>query len=75
MNFDFSNCSLKIQNSIRISILKMGVHLKVCGFIISHSFTFLGYILGLHFFMPLPWSQAQGKGCDNLNSEFKPSTT
>jgi hypothetical protein len=40
MNFDPSNHSLKIQNSIKIPTPKVGVNLGVCGFIPSHFFTF-----------------------------------
>jgi hypothetical protein len=49
MNFDPSNCFLKIWDSIGTPIpkwtgtqtLKMGVHLGVCGFNPSHFFAFL----------------------------------
>jgi hypothetical protein len=37
ISFDHSNTYLTIQNSIGIPIPKVGVHLRVCGFIPSHS--------------------------------------
>jgi len=37
MGFDPYNCSLKIQKSIGILIPKVGAHLGVWGFILSHS--------------------------------------
>jgi len=37
MNFDPLNHSFKIRESIDILIPKVGVHLRVCGFIPSHS--------------------------------------
>ncbi len=39
MNFDPWNCSLKIRESIKILIPKVGAHLGVCGFIPSHYLT------------------------------------
>ncbi len=61
-----SNCFLKIWDSIKISNPKMGVHLKMCGFILSHSFAlpkvwmwFLDCPLGLHLSMHLPWLRTQ----------------
>jgi hypothetical protein len=42
MNFDISNYSMKIQDSIETPIPKVGVHLGVYGFILSHSPTLLG---------------------------------
>jgi hypothetical protein len=56
MSFDSWNFLLKIQESIRIPILKMGAHLGVCGFIPSHFPTFSGtwnMTPGLHFW-PTP---------------------
>jgi hypothetical protein len=58
MNFDPSNCFLNIQKSFGTSIPKVGAHLGMCGFIPSHSSTFLGvwmwlpgYILSPHLSM------------------------
>jgi len=58
------NCSLKIQESIKTLIPKVGAHLRVCGFIPSH-FPIIpgewmwppGYILCPHLFKPLLWLQ------------------
>jgi hypothetical protein len=36
MSFDLCNCPLKIWESIKIPISKVGAHLGVCGFIPSH---------------------------------------
>jgi hypothetical protein len=50
MGFDPFNCFMKIWESIRTPILKVGVHLGVWGFIPSHSLTLLGpwdVILGI----------------------------
>jgi len=67
ISFDPSNRSLKFQESIGTPIPKAAVHLGVCRFIPSHSFTFLGVrmwfsgcILNLHLSMTLPWSWTQG---------------
>jgi hypothetical protein len=52
MSFDPYKRSLEIQKSIETSIPKVGVHLWVCGFIPSHSFTLLrawNVIRRLHF--------------------------
>jgi len=56
MNFDPSNYSLNIQESIGTPTPEMGVPLGVCGLIPSHPPTLLGCILSLHLFLPLPWS-------------------
>jgi hypothetical protein len=63
MSFDLSNHSLEIQDSIRTSTPKVGIHLGMCGFIPSHSFTILrmwmwfpGCIFGPHLSIPLPWA-------------------
>ncbi len=55
-SFFSSNCSLKIQDSIRTQTCKMGVHLGVCGFNPSlfHTFGKVTMILGLHF-QPTPF--------------------
>jgi hypothetical protein len=52
----------------------VGAHLGVWGFIPSHSFALLeasnvipGFTFGLHLCKALPWSQAQGYGCDTIN--------
>jgi hypothetical protein len=63
MNFDPSNYSLKIWESIRIPTPKMGVHLGMCGLIPSHYLALLGvwlpsYTLDPHLSMPLPWLRA-----------------
>jgi hypothetical protein len=42
MSFDPCNRPLKILKFIRTLIPKVGAHLGVCGFIPSHSATFLG---------------------------------
>ncbi len=67
MSFDPWNPSLKIWESIGILTFKVGVHLGVCGFIPSHSFTFLGvqmWFLGCtidpHLSLFLLWLQMQG---------------
>jgi hypothetical protein len=67
MNFDPSNCFLKIREFIRTLTPKVEVHLGVCGPIPSHSIALLGvwvwlpcYIFGLHLSMPFPWSWTQG---------------
>jgi len=39
MNFDFLNRFMKTQEPINTLIPKVGVHLGMCGFIPSHSFT------------------------------------
>jgi len=52
--FDLYNCPLKIQESIRTPIPKVGTHLKVWGFIPSHFPTLLGawnVTLGLHLWL------------------------
>jgi len=51
MNLDPYDCLLKIWKFIKIPIPKVRAHLEVCGFIPSHSLTFLrvwNVILGLH---------------------------
>jgi hypothetical protein len=40
MNFGSWNCFIKIQDFVGILTPKVGVHLGMCGFIPSHSFTF-----------------------------------
>jgi len=67
MGFDFCNRFLNVQESISNITPKMGVHLRVWGFIPSHSPTLLGawdatlgLPLGPHLYKPLPWSRAQG---------------
>jgi hypothetical protein len=42
MSFDCCNRLLKIRESMKSLIPKVGAHLGVCGFIPSHSLTFLG---------------------------------
>ncbi len=42
MSFDLYNYPLKIQKSIGTPTSKMEVHLEMCGFMFSHSLTFLG---------------------------------
>jgi hypothetical protein len=42
MSFDPYNFPLKIWESIGIPIPKMGIHLRVWGFILSHYFALLG---------------------------------
>jgi hypothetical protein len=63
MKFDPWNCPLKIQKSTKTPTPKMGVHLRVWGFIPSHSFALLGawYVtlgpsLDMHLCKPLLWS-------------------
>jgi len=67
MGFDPCNCFLKIWESIGIPTPKVGAHLGVTGFILSHSLTLPkawnvtpGLTLGPHLYKPLPWSQTQG---------------
>jgi hypothetical protein len=70
MGFDPCNRSLKIRESTGTPIPKMGAHLGVEVFILSHSPTLstsqehkmwlLGFTLGSHPCKPLPWSRAQG---------------
>jgi hypothetical protein len=61
MSFDPWNPYLKIWNSIRILTPQLEVHLGMCGFIPSHSFTLprvpMWFTFSLHLFMHLPWSQ------------------
>jgi hypothetical protein len=71
MSFDPYNHSLKIQEFTGTLIPKVGVHLGVWGFIPSHFLALPktwnvthGFILGPHLHKPLPWSWAQGQGCD-----------
>ncbi len=61
MNFDPSNCSLKIWEFIRTPTHKVGIYLGVCGLIPSHFLTFPGVWMCLpnctfnsHLSMPLP---------------------
>ncbi len=42
MGFDPCNCSLEVWESIRTPTPKVGVHLEVWSFILSHSPTLLG---------------------------------
>ncbi len=54
MSFDPCNRPLKIQKSIGTPIPEVGAHLGVCGFIPSHSLTFLGtwnVTPGFHFWL------------------------
>jgi hypothetical protein len=67
MNLGSWKCSLKIWRSIGLSTPKMGTHLKKCGFIVSHLFTFFeawNVIPKLHFgphlCKPLFWLQVKG---------------
>jgi hypothetical protein len=70
MGYDSWICSLKIWESIRTPTLKMGAHLGMWVFILSHSPTFstsrehemwfLGFTLGSQLYKPLLWSWAQG---------------
>jgi hypothetical protein len=66
MNFDPCNCPLKIWKSIETPIPKVRAHLGVWGFIPSHfpasrehEMWLPNFIIGLHLYKPLPWSQAQ----------------
>ncbi len=52
MNFNPYNRPLKIWKSIMTPTFKMGAHLGMCGFILSHFLTFLrawNVIFGFHF--------------------------
>jgi hypothetical protein len=72
IGFDPFNCSLKIQESIGTPTPKVGVHLGMCEGSFPHTFLhsrghemwFSGFLLGPHLHKPLPWSRAQGQGCD-----------
>jgi len=70
IGFDPYNWSLKIWEFIGTSIPKVGAHLGMWGFIPSHSPTLLGawdVTSGLpSWCAPLPWSRAQGQGCNNI---------
>jgi hypothetical protein len=70
MGFDSCNCSMKIQESTETPIPKMGAHLGVGMFILSHSSTLstfrehemwpLGFTLDSHLRNALLWLWAQG---------------
>jgi hypothetical protein len=62
MSFDPCNCPLKSQKFVETPTPKMGVHLGVWGFILSHSPTFLGACNVTHRFhsWPTPLSPCIG---------------